>query len=85
MDDAARAWTSSSATVAWLTDPANWSGPDGIPTRLAEHLAISAVTLAHRRCVIALPLGLWIGHTDGALGLAVGRGQPRAGRARRSR
>ncbi|MBW3085138.1 Glycine betaine/carnitine/choline transport system permease protein OpuCB [Austwickia sp. TVS 96-490-7B] len=50
---------------AWLTDPAHWSGPDGIPLRLGEHLsyclyALTAATL------IAVPLGLWIGHTGRA-------------------
>ena len=28
-------------TIAWLTDPANWSGPNGIPVRLLEHVALS--------------------------------------------
>ena len=34
-----------SQTVAWLTDPAHWTGPNGIPVRLTEHVAISAVSL----------------------------------------
>ncbi|MEU9833057.1 ABC transporter permease subunit [Streptosporangium sp. NPDC048047] len=50
----------------WLTDffgdPAHWSGPDGIPARLLEHLAFSTAALA-LAALIALPLGLWIGHT----------------------
>jgi osmoprotectant transport system permease protein len=46
----------------WLTAPVNWSGPDGIPVRLAEHLQYSALALLVA-AVIALPLGLWIGHT----------------------
>ena len=33
-------------TIAWLTDPANWQGPDGIPTRLLEHI----VAVGDRRC-----------------------------------
>ena len=33
---------------AWLTDPAHWTGPSGIPVRLAEHLAISLAALADR-------------------------------------
>jgi osmoprotectant transport system permease protein len=48
--------------VAWLVDPANWSGADGIPTRLAEHVAISGVSVLVA-CLIAVPIGLWIGHT----------------------
>ncbi len=59
-----------SLTVAWLTDPVNWNGPDGIPTRLLEHVEISAVTLAIA-LILALPLGLWIGHTDRGARLAV--------------
>lgn len=50
------------ATVSWLTDPAHWSGPNGIPARLGEHVAISGVSLLIA-IAIALPLGLWIGHT----------------------
>jgi osmoprotectant transport system permease protein len=48
--------------VAWLIDPAHWSGPDGIPMRLWEHLTLSiaAVVVA---LLIALPIGLYIGHT----------------------
>lgn len=45
-----------------LTDPANWSGAEGIPARLAEHLAYSAAAMA-LAIVIALPLGILIGHT----------------------
>ena len=59
-----------SSTVAWLTDPVNWIGSDGIPTRLLEHVEISAVTLAIA-LILALPLGLWIGHTDRGARLAV--------------
>ena len=57
-------------TVAWLTDPAQWSGPDGIPLRLGEHVAISAGSLAVA-LLIALPIGLWIGHTGRYTTLAV--------------
>ncbi len=47
--------------VGWFTTAANWTGPDGIPSRLVEHLQISgiAVLLA---CLFAIPLGLWLGH-----------------------
>lgn len=57
-------------TLAWLTDPAHWTGPAGIPTRLVEHLALSAVSLGIA-IVIALPVGIWIGHTGRYAGLAV--------------
>jgi osmoprotectant transport system permease protein len=57
--------------VNWLIDffgnPDNWSGPDGIPVRLLEHLEFSGISLL-LAMLIALPLGLWIGHTGkGAL------------------
>jgi osmoprotectant transport system permease protein len=47
---------------AWLTDGAHWQGSDGITRRLIEHLAYSltAVVIA---AAIAIPLGLYIGHT----------------------
>lgn len=46
----------------WLTDPANWSGADGIAARIQEHLTYSLIVLLIAS-VVALPLGLWIGHT----------------------
>ena len=30
---------------AWLTDPAHWTGPGGIPQRILEHLVYSGVSL----------------------------------------
>jgi osmoprotectant transport system permease protein len=49
-------------TLAWLTDPANWSGPNGIPTRLEEHIAFCAAAMAFA-LAISLPSGLYTGHT----------------------
>jgi osmoprotectant transport system permease protein len=48
--------------VDWFTDPAIWSGPTGIPTRLGEHLWYSAIAVA-LAAIVALPLGLLTGHT----------------------
>jgi osmoprotectant transport system permease protein len=48
--------------AAWFASPSTWSGRDGIPIRLFEHLWISAVSLA-AAIGIGLPLGLLIGHT----------------------
>lgn len=48
--------------AAWFADPATWSGRDGIPVRLWEHLWISGASLA-AAIGIGLPLGLAIGHT----------------------
>jgi osmoprotectant transport system permease protein len=50
------------ATAQWLADPAQWQGPNGIPARLLEHLFISGASLAVA-ALVAMPLGLWIGHT----------------------
>jgi len=56
--------------VAFLTDPKNWEGTTGIPNRLQEHLVICglAVLLA---ALIAIPIGLYIGHTNRGSNLAI--------------
>jgi osmoprotectant transport system permease protein len=56
--------------IAFLTDPANWQGTTGIPNRLLEHLVISGLSIAVAS-LIAIPLGLYIGHTDRGSGLAI--------------
>jgi osmoprotectant transport system permease protein len=48
--------------VTWLTDPAQWSGPDGIPVRTLQHLYYSLLATAIA-AAIALPIGVLIGHT----------------------
>jgi len=48
--------------IDWLSDPAHWSGDDGIPHRLEEHLLYAALALVIAT-VIAIPVGLAIGHT----------------------
>lgn len=55
---------------AWLLEGAHWQGPDGVPSRLVEHLGYSALTIAIA-AAIAWPLGLWIGHTGRLRGLAI--------------
>jgi len=57
-------------TVDWLGDSANWSGDDGIPHRLAQHLDYTALTVVIA-AAIAIPIGLWVGHTGRLRGLAV--------------
>lgn len=57
-------------TLRWLTDPAHWEGPAGIPTRLAEHVALSGASLAIAMA-IAIPAGIWIGHTGRFTSLAI--------------
>ena len=54
----------------WFVDPAHWQGPDGIPTRIAEHLHLSAESLAVA-AVIALPAGIVLGHYGRFGGLAI--------------
>ncbi|MCA1588592.1 MAG: ABC transporter permease [Chloroflexi bacterium] len=56
--------------AAWFADPANWSGAEGVSTRLLEHIALSAIPLAIA-ILVALPLGAWIGHTGRAAGLVI--------------
>jgi len=57
--------------LSWLTDPANWTGSAGIPTRLWQHLWYALLSLGIA-IVIALPLGALIGHTGKGTGLVSG-------------
>lgn len=56
---------------AWLFDPANWSGTGGITTRILEHIwyCVLALVLA---VIIAIPAGLFIGHTGKGRAFAIG-------------
>ena len=56
---------------SYLLDPAHWTGTQGIPARLVEHLGYVALTLVIA-LVIAVPIGAWIGHTGRGGFLAVG-------------
>ena len=57
-------------TIAWLTNAARWSGGDGIPIRLLEHLVLSGAAFAIA-VAIALPIGLAVGHTGRGASFAV--------------
>lgn len=57
--------------VAYLSDPAHWSGSGGIPVRLLEHLQYSLVPLLVA-LLIAVPAGALIGHTGRGGFLVVG-------------
>jgi osmoprotectant transport system permease protein len=59
-----------SEVIAWFADPSNWQGPTGVPTRLWEHVWISALSVAVAT-LIALPVGLYTGHTGRFAGLAI--------------
>jgi osmoprotectant transport system permease protein len=49
-------------TLGWLLDPASWQGSGGIVARLIEHAWLSALALIVA-LVIAIPVGLYTGHT----------------------
>lgn len=59
-----------SEAVSWLSDGTHWQGDDGFPHRIAQHLGYTALTVVIA-AAIAVPLGLWIGHTGRLRGLAV--------------
>jgi osmoprotectant transport system permease protein len=48
--------------IQWLFEPSHWSGYDGIPVRVWEHVQLSVIALVIAS-VIAIPLGLIVGHT----------------------
>ncbi|ANP51127.1 osmoprotectant transport system permease protein [Streptomyces griseochromogenes] len=54
----------------WLTDPAHWSGDDGVLHRLLQHLMLTVVCLLIS-CLIALPVALVLGHLGKGGALAV--------------
>ncbi|KPI09964.1 ABC-type transporter, integral membrane subunit [Actinobacteria bacterium OK006] len=54
----------------WLSDPAHWSGDDGVWHRLAQHLVLTVVCLVIS-CLIALPVALVLGHLGRGGALAV--------------
>lgn len=57
-------------SLRWLADPSRWSGPDGIPIRTLEHLGYTALGVVVA-ALLAIPLGLAVGHTGRFKGLAV--------------
>ncbi|SJN08641.1 Glycine betaine ABC transport system permease protein [Leucobacter sp. 7(1)] len=56
---------------AWLTDPAHWAGPGGIPVRLLQHLGVTLLAVLAAG-VLAVPAGILIGHTRRGAGLIGG-------------
>ncbi|MGH2357203.1 MAG: ABC transporter permease [Candidatus Limnocylindria bacterium] len=58
--------------LAWFGDPAHWQGTDGVPSRIVQHLQLSGLALVVG-LVIALPMGIVIGHTGrgGAVAVAI--------------
>ena len=60
----------STQAIVWLNDPLNWTNPGGMLDRLGEHLTISALAVA-LGCLVAWPVGLWLGHLGRGGGLVV--------------
>lgn len=67
----------------WFTQASHWTGPDGVPIRLLEHVEYSlfATVVA---VLIGLPIGLYVGHTGHGAIVAVnlsgfGRALPTVG------
>ncbi|MEZ0448210.1 ABC transporter permease [Cellulomonas sp. ICMP 17802] len=60
------------SAFAWLNDPLNWVGKNGVLALTRDHIVVSvlAVLLA---AVVALPVGLWLGHRGrgGTVGVVV--------------
>jgi osmoprotectant transport system permease protein len=47
--------------LIWLNDPLNWTNPDGILARTAEHLYLSGLAVL-LGILVAWPVGIWLGH-----------------------
>ncbi len=59
-----------SEAIRYLNDPFNWTRPNGILDLLAQHLTISVVAVL-AAAVVAVPLGMLIGHTGRGRGVPV--------------
>ncbi len=47
--------------VAWFTDPANWTGVNGIPNRMWEHIQMSVLATT-AAAALAIPPAVYLGH-----------------------
>ena len=56
--------------LAWYTDPAQWTGRNTLPEMIVGQILLAATSLAVAMA-IALPIGLYIGHTGRGAGVAV--------------
>ncbi len=57
--------------IAYLLTADNWTGPVGLAARIAEHLEYTAIAVG-ASALIAVPIGLIIGHTGRGTLLVVG-------------
>jgi osmoprotectant transport system permease protein len=58
------------SVLQWLLASEHWSGENGIPIRLLEHIEMCVVALAIA-VLIAIPIGAVVGHTRHGAGVAV--------------
>jgi osmoprotectant transport system permease protein len=58
-------------TAAWFLDTAHWTGRDGIPVRAAQHVLLSVASIVIA-ALVAVPVGLAIGHTRRAEAIVIG-------------
>jgi len=57
--------------ASFFADGAHWDGTDGIPSRVVQHVLMAGLALIVG-LGIALPIGIWIGHTGRGGVLAIG-------------
>lgn len=57
--------------LAFIVDPASWAGDTGIASRLGQHLLITGLSILFA-AMVAVPLGLLIGHTGRGRGAVIG-------------
>ena len=57
--------------AVWFNDPQNWWGPTGLVVRIREHLIYTGIIVLIA-VLIALPLGLIVGHTGRGMFAVVG-------------
>lgn len=58
------------SVLGWVADPIHWQGPDGMPTRILEHLVLSGLAVLVA-AAIGLPVGVICGHSGRGAFLAV--------------
>jgi osmoprotectant transport system permease protein len=58
---------------AWLTDPENWTGDEGIPTLTWQHVRITVLALL-LAMLLTMPLAVWLGHLrrGGSIATSIG-------------
>ena len=57
--------------LAFVLDPVNWAGATGIGARMLQHLGITGLSVL-LAAVVAIPLGLLIGHTGRGRAFVIG-------------